>query len=100
MSKNKGKSASKVYNSEFSDDETQFEPHSDDDLFDVVEILGEKANGTYLVRWAGTDSNGEPWPDSWVPRKDITDDLVVEWRKKKAQKRRAAQLKRKQGVSL
>lgn len=95
-SKVKGKSRTKVEETDYTEEETQFEQHSEDDLYDVVEILNEKANGMYLVRWAGLDPDGKPWKDSWVPRKDITDDLVLEWRKKKRQKQKERQLKRKQ----
>lgn len=95
-SKGRGKSRSKKEITDLSEEETQFEQHSEDDLYDVVEILNEKPNGLYLVRWAGTDPNGKPWDDSWVPRKDITDDLVLEWRRKKSQKDKEKKLKRKQ----
>ncbi|EJD03248.1 uncharacterized protein FOMMEDRAFT_156633 [Fomitiporia mediterranea MF3/22] len=63
-----------------------FEPHESDSeqLYDVVEIKGEK-RGMYLVQWAGVDENGKPWDDSWVPRQDVTDDLVEAWKRKKAE---------------
>ncbi|KAI5120075.1 hypothetical protein M0805_002636 [Coniferiporia weirii] len=77
--------------------ETQgFEPKEEDsdDLWDVVEILAEKSR-TYLIKWAGADPEGNPWPDSWVPRQDVTDDLVSEWKAKKAAKRKIKRRKSK-----
>ena len=66
-----------------------FESRESDDedpetkLWDVVDILDER-NGFFLIKWAGVDEHGEPWKNSWVPRVDVTDDLVKEWRMKKA----------------
>ena len=80
--------------------ETQgFEPHEDDSdqLWDVETILEEKNNGRYLlVKWLGTDERGKPWENSWVPREDVTDDLVQEWKKKKKAKRAERSRKKKE----
>lgn len=69
--------------------ETQFIPMSDDEatLWLVETILAEKG-GRYLIRWAGLDENGKPWPDSWVPKYDVTDDCIQEWKAKKAKQQR------------
>ena len=59
---------------------SHFVPKDDDDetLWDVKKILDERAD-RYLIRWAGVDPAGRPWEDSWVPRCDVTDDLVLDW---------------------
>ena len=70
--------------------ETQgFEPRESDSeqLWDVIAIRGER-NGMYLIQLEGADDDGNPWPDSWVPRADVTNDLVEAWKKEKAMKRR------------
>ncbi|KAF9026405.1 hypothetical protein BDZ89DRAFT_1067610 [Hymenopellis radicata] len=37
----------------------------------------------HQVRWAGLDpATGKPWPQDWVPKKDVTSDLVDAWRAK------------------
>ncbi|CAK5274131.1 unnamed protein product [Mycena citricolor] len=68
-----------------SDEEGRFSPHSSDDekLYEVIEILKE-SKSKYLVKWAGVDSRGKPWPDDWVPKQDVTNQLVSTWKKKKA----------------
>ncbi|KIJ49276.1 hypothetical protein M422DRAFT_161518 [Sphaerobolus stellatus SS14] len=66
--------------------ETQFLPHSDDEdnLWEVVEILKESRE-RYYVKWGGVDpKTNKPWPDSWVPKEDCTDDLIREWKLRKA----------------
>ena len=63
-------------------------------LWEVEEILEEK-RGRFLVKWAGADDNGKPWDSSWVPREDVTDDLVEEWRVKKAKEKKEKERKRK-----
>jgi hypothetical protein len=35
-----------------------------------------KIDFEYLVRWKGTDDDGNAWPDSWEPEKNITADVV------------------------
>ena len=68
--------------------QTQFNPHGEGELWDVVEILAEKGP-RYLVKWAGIDeSTGKPWKNSWVKKTDTTDDLIHEWKRKKGAKRR------------
>ncbi|KAL5528221.1 hypothetical protein ACEPAF_7357 [Sanghuangporus sanghuang] len=87
----KGKQNAKSgYNSDDSEFQTQgFEPRESDaeQLWDVIAIRAER-NGKYLIQWAGADENGNPWPDSWVPREDVTDDLVAAWKKEKATRER------------
>jgi hypothetical protein len=73
-----------------SDPSQEFQPREDDDetLFEVIEITGEK-DGRYRVRWEGHDpKTGKPWPQSWVPKRDCTGDLVLEWKTKKKEKER------------
>ncbi|TFK50502.1 hypothetical protein OE88DRAFT_263559 [Heliocybe sulcata] len=75
---------------QISDFETQFVPQENDDeeLWEVIEITGEQGN-RYCVKWAGLDpATGKPWAQSWVPKHDCTDDLVEEWKRKKARKKR------------
>ncbi|KDR79423.1 hypothetical protein GALMADRAFT_243496 [Galerina marginata CBS 339.88] len=76
-----------------------FEPHEDDDemLWEVIEITSEERN-RYKVRWKGVDpSTGKPWPLSWVPKQDCTDDLVFEWKRKKKEKERRKSTTSKRG---
>ena len=73
-----------------SEPETQFIPQEDDDetLWEVIEITAEKKK-LYKVRWKGFDPKTQkPWPLSWVPKHDCTDDLVRNWKFKQAQKKR------------
>ena len=74
---------------QLSDYETQFIPKEGDEenLWAVERILAEKGN-RYLLRWSGTDSNGKPWDDSWVPKVDVTDDLIAEWKLQKAREKK------------
>ncbi|KZT18411.1 hypothetical protein NEOLEDRAFT_1143431 [Neolentinus lepideus HHB14362 ss-1] len=75
---------------QISDFETQFVSQEDDDktLWEVIEITGEQGR-RYRVKWAGINpETGQPWADSWVPKHDCTDDLVEEWKRKKARKRK------------
>lgn len=98
--KERAKPAEAVTEYDESEFETQgFEPREDDSdqLWDVETILNEKNGGRYfLVRWLGTDENGKRWEDSWVPREDVTDDLVQEWKKKKAAKKAEKGRRRKE----
>ncbi|KAG6844751.1 hypothetical protein H0H87_003974 [Tephrocybe sp. NHM501043] len=84
------------------DSQSQFVSQDDDDelLWEVVEITDEKAKH-YKVRWAGIDpSTKKPWAQSWVLKADCTDDLVHEWKRKKAQKKKkSATGSRLSGVS-
>lgn len=71
---------------------TQFIPQEDDEetLWDVIEILAERAN-RYQVKWAGTDpATGKPWAPSWVPKHDCTDQLIHDWKVKQAKKKKDA----------
>ena len=73
-----------------SDPETQFIPQEDDDetLWEVIEITAEKKK-LYKVRWKGIDpKTKKPWPQSWVPKHDCTDDLVRDWKLRQAQKKK------------
>jgi hypothetical protein len=66
----------------------RFVPQEDDEetLWEVVEITGERAK-QYKVKWKGVDpKTNKPWEQSWVPKHDCTDDLVMEWRKKQRKK--------------
>lgn len=86
-SKSKGKGKARLIDNNDSDVDfsTQgFVAHESDQeqLWNVVEIRGER-KGMYLIQWEGADENGNPWEDSWVPREDVTDDLVEVWKEKK-----------------
>jgi hypothetical protein len=59
------------------------------DFYNVVAILQEKKS-MYLVQWEGTDpATGKDWDPSWVKKSDCTDDLIREWKAKKAKKKSA-----------
>ncbi|KAF5370906.1 hypothetical protein D9615_009801 [Tricholomella constricta] len=76
--------------------QSQFVPQDDDAevLWEVVEITGEKPRH-YKVLWAGVDpKTGKPWAQSWVAKRDCTDDLVVEWKRKQALKKKKAEDKK------
>ncbi|KAF9233775.1 hypothetical protein BU15DRAFT_53439 [Melanogaster broomeanus] len=65
-----------------SERETQFVPRSDDDevLWEVQEITAERGK-KYRVKWAGIDpATRKPWSQSWVDKRDCTDQLVAEWK--------------------
>jgi len=65
--------------------ETRFVPQSDDEetLWKVIEITAERPK-FYKVRWDGLNpETGKPWPQSWVPKSDCTDDLRKWWKKKR-----------------
>jgi hypothetical protein len=73
-----------------SDPSQPFEPREDDHetLWEVIKITGEH-NDTYKVLWKGYDPKTQkPWPQSWVPKRDCTDDLVLAWKKEKKEKER------------
>lgn len=75
---------------EVSERETQFVSQDDDDeiLWEVIAITSEKPKA-YKVQWAGVDpKTHKPWPQSWVPKRDCTDDLVIEWKRKLALKKK------------
>ncbi|KAL4079922.1 hypothetical protein V8B97DRAFT_666036 [Scleroderma yunnanense] len=79
--------------------ETQFVPQENDDelLYEVEEITAERGD-KYKVRWAGMNpATGKPWPQDWVSKHDCTDDLVQEWKAKKAKKE--VETTKKQGSS-
>lgn len=45
----------------------------------VIRITAERKR-EYQVEWAGEDpETGEPWPLDWVPKGDVTEDLVEAW---------------------
>ena len=87
----KTKASMSDHSDDFSDEDfaTQgFVPHESDteQLWNVVAILKERGNGEmFLVQWEGADEEGNPWPNSWVPRADITNDLVEAWNRKQAE---------------
>jgi hypothetical protein len=66
-----------------SDDEAL--PHADDnDYWPVSEITGERPR-EYRVKWEGINpETGEPWEESWVPKRDCTADLVEKWKRSRA----------------
>ncbi|PPQ92741.1 hypothetical protein CVT25_015362, partial [Psilocybe cyanescens] len=74
----------------------QFVAQEDDaeTLWEVEAITGERRN-EYKVKWVGQDPiTMKPWPQSWVPKKDCTPDLVILWKaKKKEQERRKCQFR-------
>ena len=77
---------------EISERETQFVPQEDDaeTLWEVIEITAEKGPA-YKVKWAGLDpKTRKPWAQSWVPKRDCTDRLVMEWKRKQALKKKEA----------
>lgn len=54
----------------------------------VIKITGERAK-TYQIEWAGTDpETGKPWPLDWVPKEDVTSDLVEVWEEGKEERER------------
>ncbi len=68
----------------------RFKPREDDDktLYEVIEITAEKGD-RYKVRWKGKDpKTRKPWAQSWVPKTDCTDDLVLTWKRKMKDKAR------------
>ena len=84
-----------------SSQETQFVPREDDEeiLWKVIEITSEKGD-LYKVRWEGNDpETGKPWPQSWVPKHDCTNDLVRAWKRAKAMKKFEADQKRGESSS-
>jgi hypothetical protein len=49
-------------------------------LWEAIEITAERGS-KYKVRWAGVDSrSGKPWDQSWVAKRDCTENLVREWK--------------------
>ncbi|KAH9898194.1 hypothetical protein C8Q73DRAFT_683976 [Cubamyces lactineus] len=75
-------------------------PHElEDDWWEAIDIVAEK-KGMYKVRWGGVDpKTGKPWPDSWVPKKDCSNDLIQSWKEKQAEKKKAQAQKRKSRAS-
>lgn len=69
------------------DEDTQTQPHSEEDgMWPVIEILAEK-NNRYRVQWEGIDpTTGKPWAASWVLKSEANDLLVQAWKEKKALK--------------
>jgi len=58
---------------EASEEEEEAESEQGSQKFwDAVEIVAESAKKGYLIRWAGTDENGQPWEDSWVSLSSIS----------------------------
>jgi len=73
---------------------TQFEAGSDDSavLYEARTILDErvrtlrgKSFGEFLVDWAGEDpETGKPWGPTWQKKTDCTNELIKDWKEKKA----------------
>lgn len=78
------------FSQSFSLGETQFIPQENDELWAVERILAENGK-RYLIKWAGVDGNGKEWENSWVPKHDVTNDLIQEW---KALKRKESEAKK------
>ncbi|KAF6760614.1 hypothetical protein DFP72DRAFT_76553 [Ephemerocybe angulata] len=75
---------------------SQFVPRSDDEenLWEILGIVGESRT-KYKVKWAGDDpATGKPWGNSWVDKKDVTPDVVQEWKEKQALKAQRDGMKR------
>lgn len=73
-----------------SDPSHVFKPQNDDSqtLFKVIEITGER-DDRYRVRWEGVDpETKKPWAQSWVLKRDCTQDLVLLWKRDKKEKER------------
>lgn len=71
--------------------DTPFVAQSGDEevMWEVEEITAEKGQ-QYKVKWAGVDPDTKkPWPQSWVSKEDCTDELVMEWKVKQAEQRKA-----------
>ncbi|KAG2004813.1 hypothetical protein CC2G_003331 [Coprinopsis cinerea AmutBmut pab1-1] len=63
----------------YSDSEEELEQGIEEDFWPIVGILAEDKK-RYKVRWDGTDpKTGRPWPDSWVPKEDVTEDVEDDW---------------------
>ncbi len=62
-----------------------FLTEDDKDTWPAEEILREK-NGLYLIKWKGEDPQGNPWEDSWVKKRDVTDDLISRMEQEQSQK--------------
>ncbi|PPQ75824.1 hypothetical protein CVT24_002690 [Panaeolus cyanescens] len=87
--------------SQISSPSQKFEPQEGDEeaLWEVIEITAEKP-GYYKVRWDGVDPKTmKPWPLSWVPRRDCTDDLVIAWKKKQKAKKGRKSVKKRDSVA-
>jgi transposase InsO family protein len=55
------------------------EEHKEDE-WPIRAIVGRRTRRhriEYLVRWRGVDEHGRAWPDSWLPRREITADELV-----------------------
>lgn len=69
-----------------SSSQSQFVPGlSDDvDLWEVKRVLDER-DGLVKVDWAGVDPRTmKRYRPTWVKRRDVTDDVVLDFRAKKA----------------
>jgi hypothetical protein len=67
-----------------------FEPREDDSemVYEVVEITGETQD-RYQVCWNGEDpKTRKPWPQSWLPKEDCANDLVLMWNSKRPKRKR------------
>eukprot|EP00307_Rebecca_sp_RCC1486_P014021 CAMPEP_0119407136 /NCGR_PEP_ID=MMETSP1335-20130426/1162_1 /TAXON_ID=259385 /ORGANISM="Chrysoculter rhomboideus, Strain RCC1486" /LENGTH=319 /DNA_ID=CAMNT_0007431229 /DNA_START=342 /DNA_END=1298 /DNA_ORIENTATION=- len=61
---------------ELTDDEDMEEYYAVDEIVRKEERKGVVG---YIVRWEGVDTSGRPWPESWQPRANLTEDLVLEF---------------------
>lgn len=57
----------------------EFDEEQDWDVEAILDQRGKGKNLRYLVKWAGVDKSGKPWPNDWVPKSDCSDELVAAW---------------------
>lgn len=73
---------------------TQFSAHDSDNaqdntMWEVLYIMAESKN-KYQVQWAGKDPDTrKPWKPEWIAKEDCTNELIREWKQKKAKKAEA-----------
>lgn len=66
--------------------DSQFDNEPEGELWEVIEITAERPK-LYRVKWKGNNPvTGRPWPQDWIPKKDVTDDLKEVWKEKKKEK--------------
>jgi len=61
------------------------ESEYESDFFEVLEITNEDAQKRlYQVRWAPDPKTGETYPLEWVDYGDCTEDLIADWKRRRA----------------
>ena len=53
---------------------------------EVRDTKTEDGKRYWLVAWDGADDDGHPWPDSWEPTRNVTEDLMAAYRNELKQK--------------